>query len=81
MHSGQLGPERAVLREQGADSSDLPALLIPRERVWSNQFQLHSALESGDCQALDDLPGNVTPALSHYLPAFLCQGRLVHCEQ
>ena len=44
VHAGQLGPERAVGREQGADASDLPALLIPRERMWSNQFQLHSAL-------------------------------------
>ena len=44
VHAGQLGPERAVGREQGADPSDLPALFIPRERVGSNQFQLHSAL-------------------------------------
>ena len=44
MHAGRLGPERAVGREQGADASNLPALFVPRERVWSNQFQLHSAL-------------------------------------
>jgi len=41
VHAGQLGPERAAGREQGADASDLPALCIQRKGVWSNQFKLH----------------------------------------
>jgi hypothetical protein len=42
---------------------------------------LHRALESGDCQTLDNLPGNVTPALGHHLAAFLCKGSLIHGEK
>jgi hypothetical protein len=42
MDPGHLSPERVIRWKQSADPGDLSALLVPRERVWSNQLKLHN---------------------------------------